>query len=100
MFDRLLHMLYGVIILELPTFHRTLVSMHARNKLRLISILFEKGLFRNCYKFGLSLRKTKLADIFSKALPLPLFEECKRNLNMSPIVEIDGGTSMFVLGLY
>jgi hypothetical protein len=48
--------------------------------------------------FGSS--KDQLADIFNKVLPLPLFEERKCNLNMSPIVEIDGGTSMFVLGLY
>ena len=31
------------------------------------------------------------ADIFTKPLPLPLFQECKRNLHMFPIVEIEGG---------
>jgi histone deacetylase 1/2 len=35
--------------------------------------------------------KDQLADIFTKPLPLPLFQECKRNLNMFPIVEIEGG---------
>jgi histone deacetylase 1/2 len=34
--------------------------------------------------------KDQLADIFTKPLPLPLFDECKRNLNMS-LVEIEGG---------
>jgi hypothetical protein len=35
--------------------------------------------------------KDQLADIFTKPLPLPLFEECKRNLHMCSIVEIGGG---------
>lgn len=35
--------------------------------------------------------KDQLADIFTKPLPLPLFQECKRNLNMLSIVEIEGG---------
>jgi histone deacetylase 1/2 len=35
--------------------------------------------------------KEQLADIFTKPLPLPLFQECKRNLHMFPIVEIEGG---------
>jgi histone deacetylase 1/2 len=34
--------------------------------------------------------KDQVADIFTKPLPLPLFEHCKRNLNLSP-VEIEGG---------
>jgi hypothetical protein len=33
----------------------------------------------------------QLADIFTKLLPLSMFEKCKRNLNMSSIVEIEGG---------
>jgi hypothetical protein len=35
--------------------------------------------------------KDQLADIFTKPLHLPLFEECKRNLHMCSIVEIEGG---------
>ena len=35
--------------------------------------------------------KDQLADIFTKHLPLPMFEECKRNLNMLSPVEIEGG---------
>ncbi|KAK1653213.1 hypothetical protein QYE76_071018 [Lolium multiflorum] len=35
--------------------------------------------------------KDQLADIFTKPLPLPLFEACKRNLNLSGTVEIEGG---------
>jgi histone deacetylase 1/2 len=35
--------------------------------------------------------KDQLADIFTKPLPLPLFEACKRNLNIHGIVEIEGG---------
>jgi histone deacetylase 1/2 len=35
--------------------------------------------------------KDQVADIFTKPLPLPLFQECKRNLHMFPIVEIEGG---------
>src|SRR6266498_1717389 len=35
--------------------------------------------------------KDQLADIFTKPLPLPSFQECKRNLNISSIVEIEGG---------
>ncbi|XP_071680399.1 uncharacterized mitochondrial protein AtMg00810-like [Lolium perenne] len=35
--------------------------------------------------------KEQLADIFTKPLPLPMFQECKRNLHMFPIVEIEGG---------
>jgi histone deacetylase 1/2 len=35
--------------------------------------------------------RDQLADIFTKPLPLPLFQECKRNLNMLSIVEIEGG---------
>jgi histone deacetylase 1/2 len=35
--------------------------------------------------------KDQLADIFTKPLPLSLFEACKRNLNLSRIVEIEGG---------
>jgi histone deacetylase 1/2 len=34
--------------------------------------------------------KDQLPDIFTKPLPLSLFDECKRNLNMS-LVEIEGG---------
>jgi histone deacetylase 1/2 len=34
--------------------------------------------------------KDQVADIFIKPLPLPLYENCKRNLNLSP-VEIEGG---------
>jgi histone deacetylase 1/2 len=35
--------------------------------------------------------KDQPANIFTKSLPLPLFQECKRNLRMFPIVEIEGG---------
>jgi histone deacetylase 1/2 len=35
--------------------------------------------------------KDQVVDIFTKPLPLPLFQECKRNLHMFPIVEIEGG---------
>ncbi|XP_071678597.1 uncharacterized protein [Lolium perenne] len=34
--------------------------------------------------------KDQVADIFTKPLPLPLYEHCKRNLNLS-LVEIEGG---------
>jgi hypothetical protein len=34
--------------------------------------------------------KDQVADIFTKPLSLPLFEHCKRNLNLLP-VEIKGG---------
>ena len=34
--------------------------------------------------------KDQLADIFTKPLPLPLFQNCKRNLNLGS-VEIEGG---------
>jgi hypothetical protein len=35
--------------------------------------------------------KDQLADVFTKPISLPLFEECKRNLNMLSIVEIEEG---------
>lgn len=35
--------------------------------------------------------KDQVADIFTKALPLPAFQACKRNLNLVPSVEIEGG---------
>jgi histone deacetylase 1/2 len=35
--------------------------------------------------------KDQLADIFTKPLPLPLFEACKSNLNIHRLVEIEGG---------
>jgi hypothetical protein len=35
--------------------------------------------------------KDQLADIFTKALPLPLFQACRRNLNLVDQVEIEGG---------
>jgi hypothetical protein len=34
--------------------------------------------------------KDQIADIFTKPLPLPLYEFCKHNLNLLP-VEIEGG---------
>jgi hypothetical protein len=40
---------------------------------------------------GTGMRICHIADIFTKPLPLPLFSECKRNLNMHSIVEIEGG---------
>jgi histone deacetylase 1/2 len=35
--------------------------------------------------------KDQVADIFTKPLPLPAFEACRRNLNLSQPVEIEGG---------
>lgn len=35
--------------------------------------------------------KDQLADIFTKPLPLPLFQFCRRNLNIGAPVEIEGG---------
>jgi hypothetical protein len=35
--------------------------------------------------------KDQLADIFTKPLPLPLFQVCKGHLNLSRLVEIEGG---------
>jgi hypothetical protein len=35
--------------------------------------------------------KDQVADIFTKALPLPAFEACRRNLNLLEQVEIEGG---------
>jgi hypothetical protein len=35
--------------------------------------------------------KDQLADIFTKPLPLPLFQTCKYNLNLRSSVEIEGG---------
>jgi histone deacetylase 1/2 len=35
--------------------------------------------------------KDQVADIFTKPLPLPLFVHCRRNLNLSQPVEIEGG---------
>jgi histone deacetylase 1/2 len=35
--------------------------------------------------------KDQLADIFTKPLPLPLFQSCRRNLNLHGSVEIEGG---------
>ncbi|KAK1642790.1 hypothetical protein QYE76_060595 [Lolium multiflorum] len=35
--------------------------------------------------------KDQVADIFTKPLPLPAFEACRRNLNMLEPVEIEGG---------
>jgi histone deacetylase 1/2 len=35
--------------------------------------------------------KDQLADIFTKPLPLPSFEVCRRNLNFRNTVEIEGG---------
>jgi histone deacetylase 1/2 len=40
-------------------------------------------------KFILS--KDQLADIFTKPLPLPLFEAFRRNLNLLDTVKIEGG---------
>jgi hypothetical protein len=35
--------------------------------------------------------KDQLADIFTKSLSLPLFEACRRNLNLLDTVKIEGG---------
>jgi hypothetical protein len=35
--------------------------------------------------------KDQVAHIFTKLLPLPLFEHCRRNLNLVSLVEIEGG---------
>jgi hypothetical protein len=35
--------------------------------------------------------KDQIADIFTKPLPLPLFQSCRRNLNLHSSVEIEGG---------
>jgi histone deacetylase 1/2 len=35
--------------------------------------------------------KDQVADIFTKALPLPAFEACRRNLNLLEQVELEGG---------
>jgi histone deacetylase 1/2 len=35
--------------------------------------------------------KDQLADIFTKPLPLPIFQTCKRNLNLRGTAEIEGG---------
>jgi histone deacetylase 1/2 len=35
--------------------------------------------------------KDQLADIFTKPLPLPLFQFCRCNLNIGNLVEIEGG---------
>jgi histone deacetylase 1/2 len=35
--------------------------------------------------------KDQLADIFTKPLPLPLFDACRRNLNLLDTVKIEGG---------
>jgi histone deacetylase 1/2 len=35
--------------------------------------------------------KDQVADIFTKPLPLPAFESCRRNLNLLEPVEIEGG---------
>jgi histone deacetylase 1/2 len=35
--------------------------------------------------------KDQIADIFTKPLPLPLFQSCRRNLNLHGPVEIEGG---------
>jgi histone deacetylase 1/2 len=35
--------------------------------------------------------KDQLADIFTKPLPLPLFDTCRRNLNLFTTVKIEGG---------
>jgi histone deacetylase 1/2 len=36
--------------------------------------------------------KDQIADIFTKPLPLPLFEACRRNLNLIDSVQIEGGS--------
>jgi histone deacetylase 1/2 len=36
--------------------------------------------------------KDQIADIFTKPLPLPLFEACRRNLNRIHSVQIEGGS--------
>jgi hypothetical protein len=35
--------------------------------------------------------KDQVADIFTKPLPLPAFEACRRNLNLMEPVKIEGG---------
>ena len=35
--------------------------------------------------------KDQVADIFTKPLPLPLYDHCRRNLNLLSPVEIEGG---------
>jgi hypothetical protein len=35
--------------------------------------------------------KDQLADIFTKHLPLPLFDACRHNLNLLDTVKIEGG---------
>jgi hypothetical protein len=35
--------------------------------------------------------KDQLANIFTKSLPLPLFEACRRNLNPLDTIQIEGG---------
>jgi hypothetical protein len=36
--------------------------------------------------------KDQIADIFTKPLSLPLFEACRRNLNLVDSVQIEGGS--------
>jgi hypothetical protein len=35
--------------------------------------------------------KDQIADIFTKPLPLPLFEACRHNLNLLDTIKIEGG---------
>jgi hypothetical protein len=44
--------------------------------------------------------KDQLADIFTKPLPLPLFEACRRNLNLLDTVKIEGGICSIIVYTY
>jgi hypothetical protein len=59
-------------------------SMHSQSISRMIFILWRERVAR----FVSS--KDHFGDIFTKLLSLPLFGECKCNLNMRSIAEIEG----------
>jgi hypothetical protein len=90
-FDSLLRLFCGAIILVLRVCLLIQFFRHGQSILKLIFISSVNELPRNCYKSGLSLPKISLPIYLKKPLPLPLFQECKRNLRMFFIAEIEGG---------
>jgi hypothetical protein len=77
-FHRSVHRSFGVTISVQPTCHQIKFFMLAQSILRLTITLCISVLHKSFY---ISF-EDQLADLFTKPFPLPLFEACRRNLNL------------------
>jgi hypothetical protein len=65
--------------------------VHARTKhIEVDFHFFRERVSRKQLQIRFISSKDQVADIFTKPLPLPLYDHCKQNLNLS-LVEIEGG---------